>query len=568
LTDDAAVAGRAAALVRHRYLVWTRLTLRLVEGATLVATGRDRHALGLAAAVAFVAYDLAVATALRRAGRPHFAPRVVADSLDVAVWTVLIGPAPDIATLAAGPLALELGLLAGWRGFALPALAGVVAAVLGATARQPPSPAPFLWPFAGVVWGVVIIGYLRLLRRRRRRLAALEIQAAAGEAELAGRNSVARGADAVVDELAGAMWMLAAAGVEVAAARAETWRSRLAATSARGATYLGGVLTRWQRARNAMHGDLAADVQLTCPAGAGVLLLSAGQAASLERALERLAPRGTVTVDVPAPAPAGRRQVVDVGGRRVVLCSDPPPAVLPLDPGPIAIAMGAVTSLTHSLPWSDAVPLAITAPLAIAGLVVAWWAQRQVERWAAAAHSGVLLAALALGVADALLSTAAMRSTTADHLARLPFLLFPLWFGPLAVLYWRDLSPARRRQVAVSVGAVIALGFALLPRAVPPGDVLVAAVWPVCATAVSRGWRELLDWDAARGQAGVTRWHEAAVRRAFRRGRRQVIEVTARAVAGGRAAFAAAREELPAAVAAEVERRLVEVERRLAGLVA
>src|SRR5262249_56097856 len=94
------------------------------------------------------------------------------------------------------------------------------------------------------------------------------------------------------------------------------------------------------------------------------------------------------------------------------------------------------------------------------------------------AQSGVLLAALARGAADAVLATLTMRNPYTDRLARFPFLLFLTWLGPMLVVYWRDLSGRVRWLALGGAAATVAAGFALLPNAVPVRHLLVAAVWP------------------------------------------------------------------------------------------
>src|SRR5205085_12553273 len=142
----------------------------------------------------------------------------------------------------------------------------------------------------------------------------------------------------------------------------------------------------------------------------------------------------------------------------------------------------------------------------------------QDDRRRADGHRAVLVAALALGAADAVLATATMRNFTTDHLTRFPFLLFLAWYGPLLVVYSRDLTDRARWLLAGSALAVVAAGFALLPAAPPLIHLPVALVWPASAVLASLGLRETLDRDEDEVAAGLEREHQAAVDRAYRRG--------------------------------------------------
>ena len=115
---------RATNLLRTRFFLWWRLSVRFVEAASLVALGRDLHGAGVVAAAACALYDVGLAAWLRRTGRTAFWPRLVLDAVDVAVWSQAIGSSPDVAALAASPLAFDASLRYGWRGLVVPAAVG------------------------------------------------------------------------------------------------------------------------------------------------------------------------------------------------------------------------------------------------------------------------------------------------------------------------------------------------------------------------------------------------------------------------------------------------------------
>jgi hypothetical protein len=390
-----------------------------------------------------------------------------------------------------------------------------------------------------------------------------EIQAAAGRAELAGQNSVAAGADSIVDLLSRTTPLLTAGGTRLPPSRLAAWKLALAEASAGQASYLGVVLARWERLRNSMSPDLRADVELRCAEGAGALLLSPAQARDLDRIFDGLALAGIETVDVPRPAAAGREQVLLVSGRRVVLPADPRPAGPSLDLGPVALLLGACSILTHSPLQSEAVPPQVTIPLAAAGCMLALWAHGLVDRRGPAAHGAVLAAALALGGADAILSTLTMHNQYTGHLARFPFLLFLIWFGPLYVVYAPDLSQRARWLGLGGAAAVVAAGFALMPEVPPVTHLAVAAVWPVCTFLVSMRLREVLEQDESDLAEDLGRRHAAAVDDAYRRGRLLVVDLVGAASGEARAVYGDVRSGLPRDVAGEFERRLAEVDDRL-----
>jgi hypothetical protein len=557
---------RAPNLLRNRYFLWWRLAVRFVEAASLVALARDAHGLGLAAAAACALYDVGLAGWLRRSGRTALWARLALDAVDVAVWSQAIGTTPDVAALIASPLALEAGFRYGWRGLVVPLAVGGLSAAVSLAAGQPPSLAPFVWPLVAVTLSALAIRYLRLRVDRQLRVADQEIEAAASRAELAGQNSVAAGADSIVDLLSRTTPLLSAGGAPLRPSRLAAWKLALAEASAGQASYLGVLLARWQRLRNSMSPDLAADVELRCAEGAGTLLLSPTQARDLDRILDGLALSGVESVDVPTPAPTGREQVLLVSGRRVALPPDPRPAAPSLDLGPLALLLAACASLTHSPPHSEAVPLQVTVPLAAAACMLALWAHELVDRRGAAAHSAVLAAALALGGADSVLSTLTMHNRYTDHLARFPFLLFLTWFVPLLVVYARDLSPRARWLAAGGAAAVVAAGFALMPEAVPVTHLAAAAVWPACVFLVSLGLRDVLEEDTSDLATALGRRHQAAVDRAYRLGRRLVVDLVTAATGDARAAYREVGSGLPAEVAREFERRLAEVDHRLCAL--
>jgi len=165
-------------------------------------------------------------------------------------------------------------------------------------------------------------GPLRRWRDLRVTHPSADRDAAVSLAELAGQNSVAMGADSVVDLLARTTPLLALPGGPPVASELSRWKAALAAECSRRATYLGVALANWQHRHNSATPDLAADVDLRPVGVAGTVLLSASQAAQLERSLDLLGIRGLVPVRARTAGHVGSEVVVHAGRHHLVLPAD------------------------------------------------------------------------------------------------------------------------------------------------------------------------------------------------------------------------------------------------------
>ncbi len=262
----------------------------------------------------------------------------------------------------------------GWR----PAAALVVAAVLVA-AQQPRSPGALRWQLVGLASGGTLA--YRSWRRGERDLAraSAHVAAAASRAELAGQNSVAMGADSIIDLLARTAPLLALRGDGPVASPLFAWKAKLAAASSREATYLAVALTRWQRRHNGASPDLTADVELLPLDGAGTVLISPTQAERLEQELDRLDLRGTASVRVRDLLPAGASQVLFVGRHRVTLPADRVPTVGAARPGPLGL-LAVIVVAGGVLASSAAVRPGLAVPVVAVGSGLLVWANWAVLR--------------------------------------------------------------------------------------------------------------------------------------------------------------------------------------------
>ncbi|MEU7857377.1 hypothetical protein [Nonomuraea sp. NPDC049141] len=508
-------------------------------------------------------YDVLVFLALRR----HRIPvpvRLALDVVDVAVWSALSGDSIDAPALLAAPLAYELALEHGWAALAVPLTSGAVTNVALTVAGWPYSLAPFLWPAGGVAGGVFIGRYLRGRLRQRLRVAAAERQAARSQAELAGRHSVAVGADTVVDLLTRTWPLLAGPGRPVASPLS-AWRQRLAEETADHAEYLAVALLRWEQRHNLASPDLSRDVEFRPSSGSGALLLSPAQTAALHDALVRLAPAGVLTVTADQPRPLGRRQELRIGSRKVVLPEDARPHTPSFDAGPIAIALGAIGSLSHSWRDMDGVPLPAGAALTLTGLLVALWAHRRIVARGTAAHAWVLAAGLCFGAVDALVSTSLMRTMVAGGLTRMPFLHSMLFAVPLTVVYWRDLGLGRRVAAVAWLASILAVCGWLLPVPLHWTD-LAALVWPLAFTIGASGVRDLLDLDTTGVDHELAAEHAAAVREGYLSGRADVLRLVERVAEEAAHRLTTDRDSLDPRFLPELERRLHQVRERVSAL--
>ncbi|MCO5995337.1 hypothetical protein [Actinoallomurus rhizosphaericola] len=537
-----------------------RLVTRLIETLTVIHNGYPKPL--VLAAVCCAALDLRLGSYSGRSRPRRLAFRLLLDTVDVALWSIALHGAADVAAVVATPLAFEVGLWYG-RWFALaPAVVGTATMITLRLAGYPPAPLVYLWPAVWAAAGVLMALVLRARWRGEARSARDAIEAAVGQAELSGQNSVAMGADSVVDLLIRTNPLIAAYEAAPRPSPFSGWKAELAEACSRQATYLGVALTRWQRLYNSRSPDLSADVELEVASRAGTLLLSPGQAQRLQEMLEGLAPRGTVRVDVPRQGPVGAEQTVMVGAARLVIPADRAPRPRPLQIAPFALGAGAILTLVQSLPQWEAAPLWTTVPLALVLTVGCWLCLARPGQDPMRMARRLVVAGLAIGAADAVLTSAFMRPDS----GRLPFLFFLQWFGPLFVAHVADLPRWQRGLVPVGAVAAVAAGMLAMPRDFTLIAVLMAVPWLANPIFMVMGLRRLMAADSSDLRAEMERVHNGAVKEGFSRGRRLVVRLTTEAVQQLRDRYGGVRESLPADIAAEIERRLDEVGALLAAL--
>lgn len=523
------------------------LTLRLSTRVAEAALGIETHRSWLVTVAAACAVaDLFFVRLVRRPFLRWLPLRLALDTLDAVLWANVLHGNTDLPVIVLSPLAAEAGLWMGLAGFVVPAIAGTVV-LFGAAG----GPLVYLWPAGSVAVGMLVSLCLRAQWRDRERAAALETEAGAAQAELSGQNSVAMGADSVVDLLARTDPLLRMHEAAPPAFPLAHFKSRLAEKSSVGATYLQVALLRWQRAHNQSSPDLSADVEFRIRPGAGTLLLSPARAEHLDRALDQMRLSGEVSVATEGDGAPGKEQVILIGDRRLTLPADPAPGAYPFYPVAVAFWWGAVVTLSQSAPAWEAVPLAATVPLAGVMVLTGWWVNRRSAAGLAVSPFWTLLAASGLGAVQAVLSSWLARPDS----GRLPFMFFLLWLAPMLGFYLRDL---RIRQRALVLGCCIVgmVAGAVAMRVTFNWSEPLAVLWPLAGVLAMSGLRSVLDGEVDDLRARLERRHAAEVRAGFGRGRELVIELTADAVAELRGR--AATVTLPAPIAAEISRRLSE----------
>jgi hypothetical protein len=553
---------RSMAWFPQRLFLSFRLVTRLFEALIALEEGFDRGWPLALAAVGCALLDLLLAPLLSGPGR-RLLPRVVLDTVDVTLWSLALPGAGDITVIAASPLVFEACLWYGVRGLVVAAvIAGAATATVGAAGHF--TLLTCLWPtFAGIS-GMLAGRYLLFRSREEARLMRHHLEAAVSQAELAGQNSVAMGADSVVDLLVRTAPLIAQYEPSPIPAPFSSWKAAIAEACGRQSTYLGVALIRWQRLYNSRSPDLSGDVELRVAPGAGTLLLSPRQARDLEAQLDELGLRGTVPVDASRLGAPGRQQVIVVDGRPLTVPADPTPRAWPVIAAPFAFVAGAMITLVQSAPQWEAVPLWVTGPIAALNLLAAWWSHRRADQDPQKLAGQVIAVALLLGTVQAVATSAAMRIGS----DRLPFLFFLHWVGPLVYIHAQDLRRARRPLVVAGLVGAVGAGMAAMPVSFSIVGTIVGFSWFIPPLLAVKGVREVIQQDTVDVRAQRRLLHDEAVRDGFRRGRLLIVDLTTDAVDQLRGRYRALGTELPRHMGEEIERRLDEAGTMLAAATA
>lgn len=268
--------ARGAVAIHLSMRLGSRL-LQLVSAHGAATTTRRRLVLATC-----IVLDLAGARLLHHQSRHRDGAWLALDAADIAVWSALGDGSQDgwnMEQIIGVPLAMEAGARRGLKAMVVAGTCWASGAVSHRLRGQPLRPDAAMWQVFSVVVGAAAARRAEMisrrigLRRNRYRDARCRV------AELAGENSEASAQDSLVDRLARATALLRLSGGDGGPKPPDvaSWKSGLAATSRRSATYLGDALFVWQQAHN-HHPDLSGAVRVHVREGQGTTLLTSGQA--------------------------------------------------------------------------------------------------------------------------------------------------------------------------------------------------------------------------------------------------------------------------------------------------
>lgn len=545
---------------RFRFNAAYRLLIRFQQVAD--PGGGARTPAWRALAVASAATDVAWAAAMRRRRAPLYGPRVAADALDGAVWSLAPYPESwDWSTLPAVPVAMEVAMEHGRAGFAVPAVHYVTTAFARRLAGKRTYPWSFGWQVIGVVAGLAFARQDQALRRHAIDTELRRREAECDRAALAGQHSVALGTANALDRLR-RVGLLLDDRREDSPVRVlcDTWRTSLAERTRETAAYLRDVLLRHEQRRAAVP-DLAAHVRFVVPEEVGTIILSPEQADELDVVLDGLALRGEVVVDARPSAGhvPGLELPLTFGATSVNLRADAVPVRRPPEPGSIALALNAVWFGRTAARTAEAVPVPVAGGLVAASLGAAEWARRYLRRHGAAGRGPVLAATIGLGIAHSALGTITMRRPSTEF-GRQNFVLYAAMSAP-GVLgsYHYDALPRRHRvMLFAGLASIAGVAAVLTRRPIRWGQYAVALTWAVGSLVpgldIETAFRAAAEPEVAAMRAETA----AAARAAYDHGRRSVLDMIAAAAADARCQLRAGC--FPPAIVAEVTNALDEVD--------
>jgi hypothetical protein len=509
---------------------------------------------------------------LKRLSGSWLAPRLTFDAVDTAYWSLLYDRA-DLATLTGVPLAMEAGIRSGAQGMVVPVVNAAVTAIVRRRHGRPRSLGSFRWQAMGVACGGGLARY-----EESRRAAALarrrqSVDARCQLAHLAGQNDVAMGADSIIDLLSRTDPLLASTnlrgetGGAITGRQLAAWKQSLATTTVRRAAYLGVVLTQWQSSHNGAQADLSADVIFDLREGDGTVTLTPSQANRLIAVLDELPMRGRVHVHHDR-----RDQVSDpslpvrliIGDQFVEISPDRRSDLVPYDVGPLGFVTATLWSLDSLLPSRYRADYRAIMPIATLDTLLVWWSHAQIARLGRDAHLRLIVAALIAAEVDCVATTTTMRQTrSSDGTQFFPASSSITPTMLMLPLYWGDLSRPQRQAVVVALGVIILSGVALHPDRPGIGHLLMELAWPLAALISMASLDASFDADEARLGEQMAGDEDLAVAAAFEQGRSTVIELAAGSYERTLGEFERFRSTLDADIMAEVERRLVDVAKRL-----
>lgn len=571
--DESWGVGRYLIALRSQNFLAYRLVARVVLALLVLREPETTGAFALIVAGLFA--DLWTFRLIRRNDTLHLVPRLMLDSTEVALWALFV-PAwsADSTALLLVPLTVEVSFRLGLgRGMLLGAYCTMSIWIVGVVFGHPFQPQSVAWIVFAVAGAGGLRSYDRIDSARHARVFAEVRQATERRAYRSGQNSVAMGADSVLDLIHSGVAALGRPKPGTALyALLDHWKADLRERMAGHASYLGDVLSGWQQMNN-LRPDLAGHVEFSLSEGDGTILLTARQADQLLSRLSQAELTGTVDVRVVTQEalarPVGSRLDLRVAGTAINLPAASV-SMRPLDPGPFVLLLGVAYSLLPARPWAEGVPVRLAIIGAAGSLAAAVWAQRQLNRLGPMARPEIVIVACGLALISIALTTPAVAplQVNAGHGIMQPFpltsALYPIaWF---AGLYGRSMG----KTTAFVAGSTVVLGCAL-SLWLYPVDVftlhLGVAVAFLAFTALPGVWFGIGLDRAGRHRAAEVRGRlDGVTKDSFVAGRTFVLEMVTRAGSDARELLRINEAAIESRVAAHVEQRLQEVDRCLQDL--
>ncbi len=375
---------------------------------------------------------------------------------------------------------------------------------------------------------------------------------------------VAMGSDSIVDLLARtAMIAEAKVGVRpVTQGMLASWKVLLAARTETHATYLAMSLHRWQRQHNARP-DLTHDVTLQlAKEGAGTVLLSASQAALLERALNNLNLHGYCLVEVlgEGSKTLGSPILLRVAGNDIRLPADHQDGFALPDLGPAMLLLAGLLCAIPVLPSQGGMSVTTAIPAVAWYVGAACWGHRQTFRSAPSAHTKLFLAGLSGCLLYSISVVATLRLRAHSNP---PYSFYPFLCQVGLTYVCHEHLPASLRRLGIGAALASSL-IASVFNQPSRREVALSSLWVPVALLPTRGLPAALgDQERAAGRALEA--HDALERhQAFRVGQEDVWSLVANTLSELRRFVNEHRGELALGDLEVLDRRMDEVGLRLA----
>ncbi len=473
--------------------------------------------------------DLGLGLLLSRSERHWLAPRLAIDCFDITTSSATQGESYTGAAGLGVPLALEAGVRFGLGGLIVPATSLAITEAQRRRKGMSQKPGAHALQALAVFGGWAIDLYIRHEQAVARARHDESTAARCEQARLAGRNTVATTADTAVDILIRTAPILESPslGRSTTQQMLSSWKAVLAAETDHHALYLKSGLDRWCRQHNETQPDLARDVEFVLPTGQWTVMLSKSQALELERILDGLGLRGTVSVvvtDLEHERRSGERLAMNIDDFEVEVPADQVTSPRSIDLGPTALWLAAVLSALPALPSEGDAPVLRVAPSVTWFLCAGAWAQRQTSRRGAEVHDSILVSCAVGSLLQALTESGALKhGTDANGLTRQTYLQ-PLFAElALAILYQRDVS--RRTKVLVCTGVIFERHCGLRMNRSGVKDVAVSLVWPAAAFVTFRGLDRALEREMSAFVDALAGADADAISQAFNSGQSDVADL-------------------------------------------